>query len=178
MSRDRHKYIVFLMIILVSLVSSYILLQNFELQVRNAELEDKISNIESENSALLRKISEVSSENEALKNRVDELQRIIDMEMNITLFNSTMIVVPANGQKVINLSFNYTGYVEIEALASFNITIAMIQFYEGQYIMQYQDKTVVEGLFIYPVLPGNASVYLINIYPFEVAVILNITHYY
>lgn len=163
---------------LVSIVSSYILLQNYELQLRVAELEDSVSTLSSEKEALLDRVRRSTSENEALRARVEKLERILDMEMNTTLFNSLVVVVPANGKKVINLAFNYTGYIVIEALASFNITVAMMQFYEGQYIMQYQDRVVVEGAFTYPVLPGNASVYLINIYPFDVAVVLNITHYY
>lgn len=174
----RPKYIVFLIIILISVVSSYILMQNFELQVRVAELEDKVSSLSSDKDVLLDRLSDAYSENEALKARVSELQRIVDMEVNVTLFDSTMVVIPSSSQKTINLEFNHTGFVEIEFVASFNMTVAMIQLYEGQYIVQYQDRMIVDGVFIYPVLPGNATIYLINIYPFDVAVVLNITHYY
>jgi len=176
---------VFLTIFVLIALLGGLTFYGYSLYDRVSELEDRVSSLTAENEDLRSKVSSLLSENADLKGHVfemektiDYLNRVVNLEVNSSLLNRTDIVVPSQSQMIMNLGVNQAGYIEIRILASYNLTVAVIQKYRDQYIMIYQDRMINEGVFVYPVLPGNFTLYFINVYPFDILVYVSVSHVY
>ncbi len=185
MNDRESKSTIFLTIfVLIALLGS-LTFYGYSLYKKVSELEDKVTSLSIENEDLKSRISSLLGENADLKGHlsememtIDYLNRIVNLEVNYTLLNRTDIVVPSQSQMIINLGVNQAGYIEIKVLASYNLTVAVIQKYRDQYIMIYQDRMINKGVFVYPVLPGNFTLYFINVYPFDILVYVSVSHVY
>jgi len=152
-------------------VAGYLYMQYTELQAKNADLENTVANLENTKNNLQNKVQQ-------LQTTINDLQSTVNLEKNIVLLDSTPVFVHRNGQWTTNLDIDHPGYLKIDVSSSGNLTIAIVLNYNGQFIRSYQERSESQGSFIYPVLPGKVTLYVINMFPDDVSAVIKVTLYY
>lgn len=171
-------YLVLVIVAIFSLLTGYLYWSLIGLKGEADRLVAERDSLMEEINRLRGDYRELSVTVERLRGEIEDYRMIVNLSKSSVLYSSTSLVVGAADREPIDFYVNYSGYIEVDFIASYDVAVAVVQEFRGQYIILYQDRLVSEGVFFYPVLPGNFTVLFINVNPFDVRIHVNITHFY
>lgn len=162
-ARKGSKVVIAVLLIIVALLglSTFLLyMQNQQLKLDKADLQDEIFSLRNRINSLESEKSMAESNLYSLQSKVRELTDIVELKKTSYKYSGETINLPAGYSMTYTLYPDYAGYYVIDYTTTGAITIEATVRYQGyEYTISYRG---VGGRIIIPVLPGEVEISFIN----------------